>query len=213
MSELFPKTIVYNTNAQGISTTATDTTRTTIDTRPFLGTYNNQMAQGASAAANIRHAFFYNGNNWDLSQSTTTTTYTFSVPSGTFVVFGVMLEMITSKSAVLNGNSFGGQFLGGLLGNTLSTPGPLTNGLVLKVTSAGTTITIYTLFTNEDFGLGQYPIAGGSLTGGVYTFRARYEMRQPLVSGTSDAMTWTVQDNMMGRGISELRTLAFGFVQ
>lgn len=188
-----------------------DQRRIMADVRPnFGGVYNSQPAQGAFTGLNVAHRFFMNGNNWDLSQATGNTAFSTAITGTQFLVYGIMLEMVTPRTAVLNGNSFGGQYLGGLLGTTIITPGALSNGLVLKVTSGGVTTQLAQLNVNEDFGLGEYPIAGGSLTGGVYTFRARYEVRQPLLAGTSDALVWQVQDNMSNRGISELRAIAYG---
>lgn len=187
-----------------------DQRRLLLDVRPSPGVYNAQPAQGAFTGLNVAHRFFMNGSNWDLSTATSSTTFSISLPTTQFLVYGVMIEMVTPKNAVMNGASFGGQYMGGLLGTQTLTPGSLSNGLVLRITSGGVTTQLAQLNVNEDFGLGQYPIAGGSLTGGVFTLRARYEVRQPLFSGTSDALVWQVQDSMTGRGISELRAIAYG---
>ncbi len=181
-----------------------------VDVRPTYGAYNAQPAQGAFSGLTVAHKFFMSSGNWDLSQATGATAFSIAITGTQFLVYGIMLEMVTSRPAVFNGGSFGGQYLGGLLNLTTLTPGALNNGLQLRITSGGVTTQLAQLNVNEDFGLGEYPIAGGSLTGGVYTLRARYEVRQPLLANTSDALVWQVQDNMTGRGISELRAIAYG---
>ncbi len=206
----FPALVCTTPSATYPGSVQADQLRFMADTRPTYGVYNAQPASGAVSGPNVAHRFFMNSSNWDLSTATGNTAFSLAVTGTQFLVYGVILEMVTSKNPVLNGSSFGGQYLGGLLGLVTLTPGPLANGLALRITSGGVTTQLALLTVNEDFGLGSYPVAGGSLTGGIYTFRARYEVRQPLLAGTSDAIVWQVQDNMTGRGISELRAIAYG---
>lgn len=214
MSEAFPAMVPYDRLGNAVSSSPVDVLREAVDVRPFMGgIYNMLPTVGSGAATRAIQKPFLNGSASDLTVNGSGTPQVYSVtPSSQSVtISGVGLEMVTSNNIVFNGSAFGGQYYVGLLFPTLTNPGALAKGLLLQVTSAGVTTALTNLTVNEDFIASQVPLSGGSLTGTTDIIRCRYEMRQPLVLGTSDALTWTVRDNLASnQGIVEIRSYAWG---
>lgn len=155
-----------------------------------------------------------NGSAWDMTVngSATPQTFTVSASSTTTTIASVNLIMLTTARApVFNGASFGGQFLGGLLNLTVLTPAALANGLLFSCTAAGITTNFANFTVNEDFFTGNINGQFGP-TGGPYLLRAKWDINQVLTGGSSDRLTFTVQDDMTTRGIAEIRGVAVSVV-
>lgn len=165
---------------------------------------------GQASVAGTNHINFMNGSNWDLTVNGSNNAQTFSVTPGSnsICIVGIgLLIVTTNRPPVFNGNSFGGQYLGGLLGQTLITPSALNNGLLVGCNAGGVGMNFANLQVNEDFFIGNQNAQFGS-TGGPYLMRAKWDVNQTLTGGSSDALTVTVRDDMTNRGIAEIRAVA-----
>ena len=219
MSEAFPALVAYGPNAAAVDSASPDILRTTFNVRPNTGgIYAMLPSVGSGPAVRAVQRVFSNGAATDMTVDGSNTAQVFSIApqASSLSISGVGLEMITVNNIVFSGASFGGRYYNpGLLGVGAGyfPPGALAKGLMLQVTSGGVTTVLANLTVNEDFMTSQMGFTGGSLTGATDNIRCRFEMRQPLVMGTSDQLSWTVRDNMNNnQGIVELRSYAWGQV-
>lgn len=211
MSEINP--VLQSYAADG---TATDSNLVAAQNRLTVLTRNSGFARailwqtGQTSVGATDHLPFMNGTNWDMTVDGSSTSQTFSVSatSTTRLIVGVgLLILTTSRPPIFNGASFGGQFLGGLLGQTLITPAALANGLLFSCSAAGVTTNFANLRVNEDFYTGNQNAQFGS-TGGPYLMRAKWDINQLLTGGSSDKLSFTVRDDLTARGIAEVRAMA-----
>ena len=217
MSEAFPALVATTQAAVAIDGVAPDVPRMAGNVRPVGGVYDMLPSVGACPAIKSVQRLFTNGSAIDMTVDGSSTAQVFSIKptANSLSISGVGLEMITSNNIVFNGTAFGGRYYtAGILGVIAAgyyAPAGLTKGLQLQLTSAGVTTQLANFMANEDFVASQIGASGGSLTGTTDTLRCRFEMRQPLVMGTSDQLFWTVRDNMTNnQGIVELRSYAWG---
>ena len=218
MSEAFPALVATTQQATSIDSTSPDVFRVAVSTRPFLGgVVNTQATVGTAPGAKTMTRLFANGAATDMTVNGSSTQQVYAVtPSSTsLMVSGVGLYMYLSNNVVFNGAAFGGRYYSagvvGVIAAGYYAPGALSKGLLLQVTSGGVTTQIANLTVNEDFIASQIGATGGSLSGNTDVLICRYEMRQPLVTGTSDQIFWTVRDNMTNnQGIQLLRSCVWG---
>lgn len=197
MADLSPNSILFNTSGSPIGTTFDGTnTRLCVDSRPYLGVSAQQQAWGAAPAVQTLAVPLVKSGSPALNVNGSSTPVTFSMPSNTKLQTIYALRLVfTFTTVTFNGSNFGAA--------------AITNGISIGYSVGGSTGTIYTIKTNEDFYLAN---GGGLLTsaGTGILVTSVVLFNQPLGAGSTDTITVTISDNLTVTNILYGRALAYG---
>ncbi len=196
MSDFSPNAILFDKLGNPISVINDGTNyRLCVDTRPAAGVSAQQQAWGASSAALTLSTVLTRSGSSALNIAAAGAS-PFTVTAGAKLQTFYALRLVFSFTTVtFNGTNFGAA--------------PIANGVSIQVTSGGTTATVYTIKTNEDFYLAN---GGGLLTsaGTGVLVTSTILFNQPLVANSTDQIAVVINDNLSIANILYGRAIAFG---
>ena len=174
------------------------------------GTLATAPLQNANATNRYMSKFLNGTASSMIVSATTANPQVFKVSAnaagGKLITVTKVRLVMTAASLPLTGGVFA-DAQAGLFGGVTALP----NGFVMDIISGGTTYTLYTFKINEDFIFACSNVATTDESNGTQDMIvADFDMVQPLVAGSTDAIRFSVKDNFTAANLNYMQAMAYG---